>query len=76
MPFGASAARKLSSRVGHLHITVDDRSWADYGQSDTLILTGLQRGPHKGLIEVVGPEAAAFTKQTVSLDAPGKRDRG
>ncbi len=33
MPLGGSAARNLSPRVGHLHITVDDLpwSWADYG---------------------------------------------
>ena len=36
----------------------------------------LQRGPHKVLIEVVDPEGAVFTKQTVSFDAPGKPDRG
>jgi len=78
MPLGGSAARNLSPRVGHLHITVDDLpwSWADYGQSNTVILVGLQRGPHKVLIEVVDPEGAVFTKQTVSFDAPGKPDRG
>ena len=59
-------------------MTVNDLSWswAEYGQSNTLILAGLQRGPHTGLIEVVDPEGAAFTTQTVSLDPPGKRDRG
>jgi pimeloyl-ACP methyl ester carboxylesterase len=41
--------------------------------ADTLILVGLQRGPHKVLIEVVDSEGAVFTKQTVSFDAPGKR---
>ena len=78
MPLGGSAARDLSSRVGHLHITVDDLpwSWADYGQSNTIILVGLPRGPHEVLIEVVDPEGAVFTKQTVSFDAPGKPDRG
>ena len=62
MPLGGSAARNLSPRVGHLHITVDDLpwSWADYGQSNTLILVGLQRGPHKVLIEVVDPEGAVL----------------
>ena len=78
MPLGGSAARNLSPRVGHLHITVDDGpwSWADYGQNNTLILVGLQRGPHNVLIEVVDPEGSVFTKQTVSFDAPGKPDRG
>ena len=78
MTLGGSAARNLSPRVGHLHITVDDLpwSWADHGQSNTLILVDLQRGPHNVLIEVADPEGAVFTKQTVSFDAPGKPDRG
>jgi hypothetical protein len=78
MPLGGSAARNLSPRVGHLHITVDDLpwSWADYGQSSTLIPVGLQHGPHKVLIEVVDPEGVVFTKQAVLFDAPGKPDRG
>src|SRR5262245_61124186 len=78
MPLGVSAALKLSCRLRHLHITVDDLpwSWSDSGQSNTLILVGLQRGPHKVLIELVDPEGAVFTKQTVSFDAPGKPDRG
>jgi len=78
MPLGGSAARNLSPRVGHLHITVDDLPWslADYGQSSTLIPVGLQRGPHKVLIEVVDPEGVVFTKQAVLFDAPGKPDRG
>src|SRR5262245_32335552 len=78
MPLGRSAARNVPPLIGHWHITVDDLpwSWADYDQSNTLILVGLQRGPHKVLIEVVDPEGAVFTKQTVSFDAPGKPDRG
>jgi Family of unknown function (DUF6130) len=77
MPLGGSAARNLSPWVGHLHITVDDlpESWADYGQSNTFTLVGLQRGPHKVMIEVVNPEGDVFTKQTVSFDGPGKPDR-
>ena len=33
IPVGGSAARDISSRVGHLHITLDDLpwQWADYG---------------------------------------------
>ena len=34
LPVGGAAARNVSPRVGHLHITVDDLpwQWADYGQ--------------------------------------------
>ena len=74
LPVGGAAASNVSPRVGHLHITVDDLpwQWADYGQSNTIILVGMQRGQHKVLIEVVDPEGKVFTGQTVTFDAPGK----
>jgi hypothetical protein len=72
---GGSAAREVSPRVGHLHITVDDLpwQWADYGQSNTVILVGMPGGQHKVLIEVVDPEGKVFTGQTVTFDSPGKQ---
>ena len=77
LPVGGAAARNLSPRVGHLHITVDDLpwQWADYGQSNTIILVGLPRGEHKVLIEAVDAEGNVFTAQTVTFTAPGKEAR-
>ena len=77
LPLGGAAASKVSPRVGHLHITVDDLPWflADYGQSNTIILGGLPRGQHKVLIEVVDPEGNVFTGQTVTFTSPGKEVR-
>ncbi|MBY3064809.1 hypothetical protein HFO74_15470 [Rhizobium laguerreae] len=74
LPVGGPAARNVSPRVGHLHITVDDLpwAWADYGQSNTVILVGMSRGQHKVLIEVVDAEGSVFTKQTVTFQSPGK----
>jgi len=74
LPVGGAAARDVSPRVGHLHITVDDLpwQWADYGQSNTIILIAMPRGPHKVLIELVDPEGKVFTAQTVTFDSPGK----
>ncbi|MBY3206269.1 hypothetical protein HFO39_22690 [Rhizobium leguminosarum] len=74
LPLGGPAARNVSPRVGHLHITVDDLpwAWADYGQSNTVILVGMSRGQHKVLIEVVDAEGSVFTKQTVTFQSPGK----
>lgn len=71
---GGAAASKVSPRVGHLHITIDDLPWfwADYGQSNTIILGGMPRGQHKVLIEVVDPEGNVFTGQTVTFNSPGK----
>ena len=77
LPLGGPAARDVSPRVGHLHITVDDLpwQWADYGQSNTIILIGMPRGQHKVLIELVDPEGAVFTRQTVVFNSPGKQGR-
>jgi hypothetical protein len=63
--------------VGHLHITVDDLPWlwADFGQSNTIILAGMPRGQHKVLIEVVDAEGNVFTRETVTFDSPGKPGR-
>jgi hypothetical protein len=77
LPLGGPAARNVSPRVGHLHITIDDLSWqwADYGQSSTIILVGMPRGEHKVLIEVVDAEGNVFTEQTVTFYSPGKEVR-
>ncbi len=74
MPVGGSAAKSLSPRVGHLHITVDDLpwAWADYGQSDTIILINMPRGEHKVLIEVVDAEGGLLTSKTLTFQSPGK----
>jgi Family of unknown function (DUF6130) len=74
---GGPAARSLSPRVGHLHITVDDLpwQWADYGQSNTIILIGMPAGRHTVLIEAVDAEGNVFTSQTVTFTSPGKTIR-
>src|SRR5215204_324191 len=76
LPVGGAAARNVSPRVGHLHITVNDLpwQWADYGQSNTIILVGMPRGQHKVLIEVVDVEGNVFTAQTVTFTSPGKEN--
>ena len=53
LPVAGPAARKLSPRVGHLHVTVDDLPglWADFGQSNSIVLAGMPPGQHKVLIQ-------------------------
>src|ERR1043166_4681197 len=67
VPVGGAAARDISPRVGHLHISLDDLpwQWADYGGSNTVILVGLPRGEHKVRIEAVDPEGKPFIARTV-----------
>jgi hypothetical protein len=74
LPVAGPVARNLSPRVGHLHITVDDLPWlwADFGQSNTIVLAGMPRGEHKVLIELVDAEGNVFTAQTVTFHSPGK----
>ena len=75
LPLAGAAARSVSPRVGHLHITVDDLPWlwADFGQSNTIVLAGMPRGQHKVLIEVVDPEGNVFTGQTVTFYSLGQQ---
>jgi hypothetical protein len=77
LPLAGPVARSLSPRVGHLHITVDDLPWlwADFGQSNTIVLAGMPRGQHKVLIELVDAEGNLFTAQTVTFTSPGKGGR-
>jgi hypothetical protein len=77
LPLAGPVARSLSPRVGHLHITVDDLPWlwADFGQSNTIVLAGMPRGQHKVLIELVDAEGNLFTAQTVTFNSPGKDGR-
>ena len=73
LPLGGTAAQEVSPRVGHLHVSVDNLSWqwADYGQSNTIILIGMPRGEHSVLIEVVDPQGKVFTAQRVTFTSPG-----
>src|SRR6266516_2868054 len=55
-PVFGKGALDVSPRIGHLHITVDDAPWHFVDASgETIILVGLQPGPHKVLIELADP---------------------
>jgi hypothetical protein len=66
--FGAGAVR-VSPRVGHLHITVDDLPWwwADASDNNTVDIAGLPPGQHKVKIELVDPDHNVFHGQVVTL---------
>ena len=69
VPAFGEAALKLSPRVGHLHITVDDLPWhwADASDNNTIDIAGLPAGQHKVLIELVDPTHHVFTGQTKTM---------
>ncbi|MDR6890286.1 MULTISPECIES: DUF6130 family protein [Variovorax] len=73
IPVFGEGARSVSPRVGHLHITVDDRpgTWA-HTSSDPIIVVGLAPGVHKMLIEVADPTHKILTSETVSMTIPDR----
>ncbi len=68
-----AAARNVSPRVGHVHVTVDDLPWrwGHFDDTNTIVVNGLPPGQHKVLIELADPEHRVFTGQTVTFTVPG-----
>ncbi len=64
----------VSPRIGHIHITVDDALWHFVDASgETIILVGLEQGPHKVLIELADPSHKVITSETVKFVVPNTR---
>ena len=74
MPVFGKAAVDVSPRLGHLHVTVDDRegTWA-HTSEDPIILVGLKPGTHKVLLEVADPTHKILTSTIVSFIVPEKK---
>lgn len=72
--YGKEAAR-VSPRIGHLHVTVDDTPWHWADASDQpIILTGFKPGPHKVLLELADATHKVLSSQTVEFIVPETRD--
>jgi len=71
--FGAKAIED-SPRIGHLHITVDDRpgTWA-HTSNDPVIIAGLPPGTHKIQMELADPNHKVIGGETVSVTVPDTR---
>ena len=73
-PVLSEGGLKVSPRVGHLHITVDDLPWlwADTSNSNTIDIFGLPPGPHKVTIDLVDANHNLFPGQrkVVSFTMP------
>src|SRR5450432_4548694 len=71
VPVFGKGALEVSPRIGHIHITVDDAKWHFVDASgETIILVGLEPGPHKGLIELADPTHRVITSETVKFTLP------
>src|SRR5687767_8420818 len=73
LPVLGPEALKLSPRVGHLHVTLNDLPWhwADFSNSNSIIVAPLPPGEHKVLIELADPEHRVIASQTVTFTVPG-----
>jgi Family of unknown function (DUF6130) len=70
-PVFGKGALDVSPRIGHLHITVDDLPWHFVDASgETVILVGLDPGPHKVLFELADPTHRVITSETVKFVVP------
>ncbi len=71
LPVFGEAALKVSPRLGHLHITVDDGPyrWLDTS-GQPIIVNKLPPGPHSILIELVDPTHKTLDRQVVSFTIP------
>jgi hypothetical protein len=67
--FGEGAL-KVSPRLGHLHITVDDLPWwwADASDNNTVDIAGLPPGEHKVKIALVDANHNVFPGQVVTVN--------
>ncbi|MCW3798464.1 DUF6130 family protein [Sphingomonas sp. BN140010] len=61
---------KVSPRIGHLHVIVDDgpQWWADASDSNTVDVANLAPGPHRVTIQLVNANHVVFPGQVVTLN--------
>ncbi|WP_428351446.1 DUF6130 family protein [Lichenifustis flavocetrariae] len=71
VPVFGKGALQVSPRIGHVHISVDDAPWHFVDASgETLILVGLEPGPHHVLVELADPTHHVIDRQTVRFLVP------
>jgi Family of unknown function (DUF6130) len=71
VPVFGKGALDVSPRIGHVHVTVDDAPWHFVdANGETLIVVGLNPGPHKVLIELANPTHRVIDHQTASFVVP------
>jgi hypothetical protein len=77
IPLFGKAAVDVSPRVGHLHVTVDDRpgTWA-HTSGDPIIVVGLKPGLHKMLIELADPSHKILGSEIVAVNVPELKTGG
>jgi len=74
VPVFGTGALDVSPRIGHIHVTVDDAPWHFVDASgETIIVVGLEPGPHKVLVQLADPTHKVITSQTVTFTVPVRK---
>ncbi len=70
VPVFNEAATKVTPRIGHLHIIVDDLPWwwADSSDNNTVDIANLPPGRHKVTIQLVSPNHEVYPGQVKVLE--------
>jgi hypothetical protein len=68
--FGPDAI-KVSPRLGHLHVRVDDNPWVwAHTSPDDLIINRLTAGPHKIHVDLVNANHEVLAREVVNVEVP------
>ena len=72
-PVFGPEALKVTPRIGHIHVIVDENSWhwADTS-GEPIILVGLPAGPHKVTIILADPTHKLIDSKTIHFIVPAQ----
>jgi hypothetical protein len=71
VPVFGKGALDVSARIGHVHVTVDDAPWHFVDASgETIVVVGLEPGPHKVPVELADPTHKVIISQGVTFTLP------
>ena len=71
VPVFGKGALEVSPRIGHIHVTVDDLPWHFIDASgETVVVVGLEPGPHQVLIELADPTHHVIDSKAVRFTVP------
>ncbi|RRW68012.1 hypothetical protein EGJ48_18880 [Pantoea dispersa] len=70
-PVFGQEALKITQRIGHIHVIVDDNPWhwADTS-GEPVILVGLPVGPHKVTLILADPTHKPIDSKTITFNVP------
>jgi len=72
VPVFGEGGLEVSPRIGHIHVTVDDSAWHFIDASgETVVVVGLEPGPHRVLIELADPTHRVIASETIRFALSG-----